>query len=856
MNETARKKGTTTMKSSCFSPSFLRRCGAAAAAGLIGAATLTAETPAHASVLTTEWLADVALSTLVGSIAGQGITNLVYGSGSNSLSPSDLDEIASLIDSAFSQYSLSADMTYVGDVVSAASNYHRGKSSDDLKASMDVVTNIVKEARYTLIDIANKHDTDPSAWYKLAPSYKAVGMIYVAFLQEQQAIATLLGSGDDYGTTVVTEAERVLSQLELYHDAFEAQFPTDASSSFSAAWENDWHDSQGTSHSFLRCTATSATTSWTTSLSWCVTYTPFNGTSQNLCPQTDYTTMSVYPSTGTFTAGVPSLDNFHGTCTYNTVTPGTDTAALGVSRAWFKNFKSYQRDQQLGAWFFESVAALEKAAGAGYAICGDGVCSPSEAAYKWSYDATTSTGTYTTTPQCAADCAYVGTSGSSSDTTKQAFAVLDFGTLHSTYTNSPVLYGSGVTYYASSGTRMLLAADGASLWWTSDGDLILYSKQGSLLWQTGTAGSGSFLGLQGDGNMVIYNSSGSAIWSTGTHPSNPDVYTYRPVHLMITDGALHLVDSSFHVWWSSDTDSHVYGLASSKMGSSQPASAKYCWTKGSSAQTIASNNWQKLSFDSDGALRVYYTPSNQTLWASGVAGYGGTATKGQYLCNQEDGNLVLYDASWNNVWDSGAGYGSLSYNFNGWGGDLQLAGSQLQTLAPSGDPTWGTSVCLDIDNFACSNSVNPTAVSMIAAPSSGASYYGASSTLLTTAYAKLTFGSGGELSIADYSANAALTSSSSFAKIWSEAGTGSTMAMFDSYGDFAIGFVVSNVFYSSWSPSQGGLTAGKSHLALAGCNLMVLDASDHAVWTTTTACSYGLSTHTDRWIVGTPAKSY
>src|SRR5262249_48604185 len=67
------------------------------------------------------------------------------------------------------------------------------------------------------------------------------------------------------------------------------------------------------------------------------------------------------------------------------------------------------------------------------------------------------------------------------------------------------------------------------------------------------------------------------------------------------------------------------------------------------------------------------------------------------------------DASWNTLWSTNTGGGSLAYNFNGWGGNLQLLGSELQVLAPSGEPTWSGTTCAGSDSWACqSTALNET----------------------------------------------------------------------------------------------------------------------------------------------------
>ncbi|MFT3770794.1 MAG: hypothetical protein QM820_35675 [Minicystis sp.] len=487
------------------------------------------------------------------------------------------------------------------------------------------------------------------------------------------------------------------------------------------------------------------------------------------------------------------------------------------------------------------MAALEKAASAVYAFCGDQVCSPSEAAFQMS----SSTGAYTTSPQCSTDCSYVGTSGSSTSSSKQAFATLSFGTLSQTYTNSPVLKGGGVTYTTAQATT-LLTADGAHLDWQSDGNLVLYSSSGSTLWQSNTSGSGYKLALQTDGNVCIYNSSGSWIWGTQAVPSSTDQYTYRPVYLLLTNATLYAVDSSFHVWWSSDTDAHAYAFISSSM--SAGSSPRYCWTKSAGDQYLAINAAHNLNFSMDGILRVNVNYGS-AVWQSGIAGKSGTAVSGQYLCNQEDGNLVLYDASFNKVWSSGGGGGTLNYNFNGWGGDVELAGSRIETLAPSGDPTWGSSVCSGTDTFACQSAQG---VATTTAKSSGTWKWYGGSTLLSNDYANLTFSSAGVLAVEDLTGEVAGYTTSP-TKVWARSTSipsgGTALAEFTEYGQFRFGYMSGSTFYIGWYTGNATTTTGQATLELAGCQVLVLDAADQAYYKGTTTCAYGNYNNATTWLI-------
>ncbi len=72
----------------------------------------------------------------------------------------------------------------------------------------------------------------------------------------------------------------------------------------------------------------------------------------------------------------------------------------------------------------------------------------------------------------------------------------------------------------SSGNQILLRSPEAKLVWQADGNLVLYTTTGSVLWASNTIGAGNARGrrldLQADGNLVIYGNAG-ALWSSGTY---------------------------------------------------------------------------------------------------------------------------------------------------------------------------------------------------------------------------------------------------------------------------------------------------------------------------------------------------
>src|ERR1700674_562870 len=51
----------------------------------------------------------------------------------------------------------------------------------------------------------------------------------------------------------------------------------------------------------------------------------------------------------------------------------------------------------------------------------------------------------------------------------------------------------------------------------SDGNLVLYTRNGRALWQSGTGGRGGVrVSMQTDGNLVVYSSANQPLWWSGT----------------------------------------------------------------------------------------------------------------------------------------------------------------------------------------------------------------------------------------------------------------------------------------------------------------------------------------------------
>src|SRR5262249_32635768 len=127
--------------------------------------------------------------------------------------------------------------------------------------------------------------------------------------------------------------------------------------------------------------------------------------------------------------------------------------------------------------------------------------------------------------------------------------------------------------------------------------------------------------------------------------------------------------------------------------------------------------YYNLVWETDGNLNVYQISGGSTVWSSNTSG-----SSPYMLCNQEDGNLVIYNTSWVQIWSTSTGTGSTSCSstsstatacsFGGMGGDLVLHGTQLRLVPAAGDASWATPTCSDTGAFTCSSSKEGNVASM------------------------------------------------------------------------------------------------------------------------------------------------
>jgi hypothetical protein len=331
----------------------------------------------------------------------------------------------------------------------------------------------------------------------------------------------------------------------------------------------------------------------------------------------------------------------------------------------------------------------------------------------------------------------------------------------------------------------LIESDQAWLAWQNDGNLVLYGKTSALpsvLWASQTNGNGDMLSYQGDGNLVVYNS-GAPTWASGT---TGNVVSTR---MAVAGSTLYLLNGSGSSVWSSKTDQHIFNEKKDR----------FCYST-SQAATLLSNDIASVKWESSGRLAIY-----------GIAGdlRWSTGTSGTYLCNQEDGNLVIYDASYSPLW--------ATDTYRSVGGHLQLVGDQLRTTTDSGDVLWASNNC---SHWACSyeNDVKRTT------PSNFCYTTSQPQTLLAGQYASLVWGSDGTLKLK----NAAGTT------LWT-AGMSANAGNQVCWTNGVLGIKRVDDVGVLWMPLH---SATGSSLNLAGCNFFVgNNSANRSVFSVNTSCN-------------------
>jgi hypothetical protein len=172
----------------------------------------------------------------------------------------------------------------------------------------------------------------------------------------------------------------------------------------------------------------------------------------------------------------------------------------------------------------------------------------------------------------------------------------------------------------------------------SDGNLVLYSADGTPLWTSGTGGQpGSYALMQNDGNFVVYNAGNVPLWWSGTWSKGASTLKLQ------NDGNLVLYRNSDNsITWQTMTQTNNYQVNN------------YIGTQIASGTTLHAGDYLRspdwrytLVMQEDGNLVVYYAGGYTPIWNSGTWN-----NSGAYATMQNDGNLVVYSANGNPLWNS------------------------------------------------------------------------------------------------------------------------------------------------------------------------------------------------------------
>ncbi|WP_448615632.1 zinc-dependent metalloprotease family protein [Modestobacter sp. URMC 112] len=183
----------------------------------------------------------------------------------------------------------------------------------------------------------------------------------------------------------------------------------------------------------------------------------------------------------------------------------------------------------------------------------------------------------------------------------------------------------------------------------ADGNLVVYSSDGRVLWASGRHAPGARLVLQRDGNLVSLATDGRRIWESRTAGR----------------GAVRLVmqDNGDLVLWRAD------GVAVWSTGWDTPDRLRPGQVLEGNQQLVSANGRYRAVAQADGNL-VVYAADGRVLWASNR--YAANA----WTVLQTDGNLVTYGRDGRPVWDTrtwGAWGAQLVMQDNGdlvlWRGD-------------------------------------------------------------------------------------------------------------------------------------------------------------------------------------------
>ena len=241
----------------------------------------------------------------------------------------------------------------------------------------------------------------------------------------------------------------------------------------------------------------------------------------------------------------------------------------------------------------------------------------------------------------------------------------------------------------------LAARDAVHLDWRDSGELVLQHTDGSVLFTSGTAGTGRNLCFQADGNLAIYGANGP-VWSAGTAGKAVDTLT-------VDSCGVALVERTTSDWYGIEyegTTEHWRrgdGRCDASAIRRPSTFSRMCRTAGASGTMLRTGD---VSLAWTGGNLVFSDASGVQRWTSG-------ATGGQMMC-QDFGKWVIYSSSGAEVWKLGQSPDVLS-----------LEGCTVALSRFSGTTTWSQG------GYFCGPGVNGSAFSFVYDKWFGNSTFGA-----------------------------------------------------------------------------------------------------------------------------------
>ena len=181
-----------------------------------------------------------------------------------------------------------------------------------------------------------------------------------------------------------------------------------------------------------------------------------------------------------------------------------------------------------------------------------------------------------------------------------------------------------------------------------DGNLVIYDGDGRYVWDSETNGNpGARLTVHNDGNVVIYGVEGAALWATNTSTGDPPTGPAPRGNTMIAGDVLGNMASMYSpnrrfelAFWARLTLRMESRWTISRVLTRR--AGKFIWSSGPFPNNPPYDG--ACILQDDGNL-VIYGADGQYVWDSGTNG-----NPGAYLVLQDDGNVVIYRADGVAIW--------------------------------------------------------------------------------------------------------------------------------------------------------------------------------------------------------------